>query len=514
MIDKETEALINAYQNGTASKGETEMLEKRLLEDAALRDHFSSLMNLDAALREEAEQSDLFEAPQVPQTRKFPSSFIAIAAAIAVLLTLNLTYLVKNSSSGQATVNVEEKEPLQSGLALVTGVVDVHGDSTFAEGQTLEKGRLSFESGILQVDFFSGATLIFEGPAEVNLIDSMNIECRRGKIRARVSEQARGFKIRTSDLDVVDLGTEFALDIPDKGQASVFVYEGEVELQSKIDSKILKSLLADNGVTWKNEEISAIPMRDDFVTFESIAELSNKFSQVKLKNWHNYADKIRQREDVILFYSFEKENNWSRTLKNESINQQDGLDGAIVGCRWSQGRWPGKGALDFKSTGDRIKLNIPGTYDDITFSCWVKVESFDRWLSSLLLTDDYNAGELHWQLSDSGEIILGANSNGNTFSPPVIAPKDLGRWIHIATVYNSKKKEIVHYLNGTPVVKDTIKKLSKIKLGKSDIGNWTTKNKNHHHIRSLNGRLDEFIIFSSPLSDSDISSLYRLGLPE
>ena len=51
-------------------------------------------------------------------------------------------------------------------------------------------------------------------------------------------------------------------------------------------------------------------------------------------------------------------------------------------------------------------------------------------------------------------------------------------------------------------------------MGKSDIGNWTTKHRKDHHIRSLNGRLDEFILFSTPLRDDEILDLYRQGIPE
>ena len=511
MNNKDRSELLEKYINGTASKEESELLENLLLDDESFRDEYISMMNLDAGLREAAESVAEFEEKiELKQVKSFPKWIIPLAAAIVILLTLNLTYLIKNTTPVQAKV----EEPLQSGIALITKAVDIQGnESLLNRGQTLDEGKLKFESGILQVDFYSGATLIFEGPADIDLIDSMNIVCQQGKIRARVSPQAKGFKIKTTDLDVVDLGTEFALDVPKSGNASVFVYEGEVELKSKVDQKLLRSLGKDNGVTWTKEEISDIPMRDDFVSFETINELDDKFSQTKLDNWRAFAEDIKRREDVILFYSFEGEKKWSKTIHNKSQTQIPELNGAIVGCNWSQGRWPGKKALEFKSTGDRIKLEIPGSYKDMTFSCWVRIEGFDRWLSSLILTDNYKKGALHWQLSDSGEIILGANSNGNTFSPPVIAPKDLGRWIHIATVYNSIKKEIVHYLNGQPVIRDVLKRPQDIILGKADIGNWTSSAKSNA-IRSLNGRLDEFIIFSTPLGDQEIEDLYRQGTPD
>ena len=173
-----------------------------------------------------------------------------------------------------------------------------------------------------------------------------------------------------------------------------------------------------------------------------------------------------------------------------------------------------KKALNFSSTGDRIRLNIPGEYRAMTFSCWVKIQSFDRWLSSLILTDDFDSNELHWQLSDSGEIILGSRGNGNTFSKPIIGTKDLGRWLYLVTVYDPDKKEIVHFLDGREVHKRKITVSYPIKMGKADIGNWTSNSRNDHSLRSLNGTIDEFIIFSSALSPEEIKDIYEKGLPE
>jgi hypothetical protein len=514
MSNNEKTELINKYCNGTASKEESLELEALLLNDAELRREFSDMMNLDAALKEAAETELVFEEKEKAPIQ-FPTMIKVAAIAIILLLCLNLVFMLKKSTATEVTGTEHiHPEQIQSGVALITKAVDIQGNLDLEGGKTLDAGLLKFDKGLLQVEFFSGATLIIEGPANIQLIDSMNIKCDLGKIRARVSPQAIGFKIITSDMDVVDLGTEFAIDVPENGQSSVYVFEGEVELYESGKGKLLKNLKANDAAKWENQSIQAATMRDDFVSFEYIEALNKDFSLKKFEEWKAYAAKIRQRKDVILFYTFDKKNDWSRTVINESLNQNHKLDGAVVGCRWIEGRWPGKGALEFKSTGDRVKLEIPNSYDDITFSCWVRIEGFDRWLSSLLLTDDYKNGALHWQLSDTGEMILGARSNGNTFSPPVIKPTDLGRWIHVATVYNSQAKEIVHYLNGKPVVRGKIKRLQKITLGKADIGNWSTKHRDDNKIRSLNGRLDELILFSSPLSDADISTLYNQGTPD
>ncbi|MCM8541363.1 MAG: FecR domain-containing protein [Lentisphaeraceae bacterium] len=510
MNNEDFKNLLNKYCNGNASVEEFSALEKAMLDNEDLRREYLSFMNLDTALRNEAEKATSDESEIKNTVKPIIKMAIALAAAIIILLCVNLSYLLKNNQQIQADASTDE--PLQRGIAIVTKSINIdQSNINLSEGSTIEQGRLEFDKGLLQLEIFSGVTLIIEGPAKIDLKDTMSLYFSLGKIRAKVPEQAHGFQINTRDAKVIDLGTEFGIQVGDSGQTNLFVYEGEVELHQNRSSK--KSLLSNEGLSWKGEDLKEIPLDDSIISFQNMEAAHISSSSKKLEQWNSYAKSIKSRDDLVLFYSFDSENKWSRSLKNESLKTKNSMNGAIVGCQWTQGRWPGKGALEFKNISDRVRVNIPGEYKNMTFSCWVRVEGFDRWLSSLLLTDFYKEGDLHWQLSNEGEIILGAQKNGNTFSPKVIKPEDLGRWIHVATVYNAEKKEIVHFLNGKVVIRDQIEKLQTITLGNSEIGNWHCNPHTGHAIRSLNGRLDEFIIFSSPLSDKEIQDIYQQGTP-
>ena len=54
-----------------------------------------------------------------------------------------------------------------------------------------------------------------------------------------------------------------------------------------------------------------------------------------------------------------------------------------------------------------------------------------------------------------------------------------------------------------------------IRIGNAQIGNWglPTKTDPEFAVRNLNGRLDEFSIFSTTLSPAEIQSLYQSGKP-
>ncbi|MEO8270637.1 MAG: hypothetical protein ABI557_13020, partial [Aureliella sp.] len=50
-------------------------------------------------------------------------------------------------------------------------------------------------------------------------------------------------------------------------------------------------------------------------------------------------------------------------------------------------------ALDFSPIGSRVRVEVPGSHHGLTLNCWVKINSIDRWYSSLFLTDGHDDGE-------------------------------------------------------------------------------------------------------------------------
>ena len=97
-------------------------------------------------------------------------------------------------------------------------------EAALADGALLPAGSLSLASGVAQIELFSGVTVIVEGAAEFEIISPMEMSVTRGKVRARVPEPAHGFRIHTAEGEVVDLGTEFALNVSPT-QAEVHVLD-------------------------------------------------------------------------------------------------------------------------------------------------------------------------------------------------------------------------------------------------------------------------------------------------
>jgi hypothetical protein len=103
------------------------------------------------------------------------------------------------------------------------------GEPHPAEGNLLAPGRLRFRSGRATLSMLSGVLLIVEGPADLDLVAIDRVYCRRGNLRTRVPKGAEGLVISSPSSSILDLGTEFGLNVGDGGTSRVKVFEGKVE---------------------------------------------------------------------------------------------------------------------------------------------------------------------------------------------------------------------------------------------------------------------------------------------
>ncbi len=147
-----------------------------------------------------------------------------VSMSAALLLTiavgLGLTVYVRRS----------EQTPLRGHVAHIGQTKDVRwSDGSATEPATpLPAGQdLAIQQGLLEVCFDSGATIILQGPAEIELRSSNSAVLHDGSVTANVPEKARGFSITTPNATLVDLGTSFGAAC-DAKQTDVEVFTGNV----------------------------------------------------------------------------------------------------------------------------------------------------------------------------------------------------------------------------------------------------------------------------------------------
>jgi hypothetical protein len=90
---------------------------------------------------------------------------------------------------------------------------------------------LALLSGTAQIQFRDGAMVLLEGPAQFTIEEAGRGKLDRGKLLAHVPQQAVGFTVATPTSAVVDLGTEFGVEVGASGESSVHVITGCVTVE-------------------------------------------------------------------------------------------------------------------------------------------------------------------------------------------------------------------------------------------------------------------------------------------
>ncbi|HEX3448500.1 MAG TPA: LamG-like jellyroll fold domain-containing protein, partial [Isosphaeraceae bacterium] len=124
---------------------------------------------------------------------------------------------------------IADANPVAIMIKLDGAVWEPAGGPGPAERDVLAARRLRLRSGRATLAFLSGVTLTLEGPGDLELISIDRVFCREGRLRARVPKGAEGFVVGSPGSAVVDMGTEFAINVEADGRSRVMVFEGAAE---------------------------------------------------------------------------------------------------------------------------------------------------------------------------------------------------------------------------------------------------------------------------------------------
>ena len=409
-------------------------------------------------------------------------------------------------------------------VAMLTRTVDARWTPkthSLRVGSALEPGELQLKSGLAQVVFYSGARLVIEGPVELRLVSANEAACVSGRVLAEVPPPARGFRLRTSQLSVIDLGTSFGINA-NQSRSEVHVFKGKVELQPGKAGE--QSLAEGQAALVQGSElpklIAANP--ETFGAMFDFQERSLASEAVRYDQWRLSSAQLNRDPSLVLRFDFENLNEPDSTLPNKAARTGLAEDGIIVGCQRAEGRWREKTALEFQSVNDRVRVAMPNEFRAMTLSVWVCLKGLERDFNSLFMSDGFDPGTVHWLIRKDG--VVGLTVFGPRFgkfqilaSPPVPSLENLGMWQHLAVVINGKTQEVVHYVNGSPVSRHLLTVGPPFRVGSAELGNWNARSGPSPEpslIRNLSGSLDEFELFSRALTDAEVRELYLKGKPE
>ena len=521
MKPEELNQLIDAVLDGVCSEADFLRLEAELHVNAKARQSYYQRLKLHTALQLESEgrADGGGKIVQFPRWRRQLPWLAGIAAALLLLVAGSLGWRLGRGGQGP---QFAREEPAAAGFGVLAEQSDaVWETQTLGRGELLPQGVLKLKSGIAQLELFSGVTVILQGRTEFEVHSAMEMTVARGKLRAIVPEPAQGFRVRTNSGEVVDLGTDFALDVTGQ-HADLHVLDGEIEWHPS--SQPIRRLADGDSLRWTaNGESEG--EKPNFADFPGTTDLENHRHQ-RREAWQDDSRRLRQDPRLLAYFPMNRSENWHRRLIDESEAERNGV---IVRAKRSSDRWeqPNQ-ALDFSPAGSRVRLTVPGEHSALTLMCWVRIDSLDRWYNSLFLTDGHELHEPHWQIMDDGRLFFSVKAHdkrgrGNpdkhvALSPPIWNPALSGQWMHIATVYDSGAKTTTHYVNGRQISQDRLPDhmvVEKVRIGAASIGNWSEPMRQDPHfaVRNLNGAMDEFAIFGAALTASEIAELYERGKP-
>ena len=245
--------LFNAYLDGDISADGLQRLEEWIAAAPANASDFLEWVSLQTSTYE-ALKGDLLEqvmhdggAHKVHQRSTVGSHgrhwWLALAASLLIVAVAvwgpgerrrnHRALAVKKSTPPIETgVDINRLSTDSLVVATLTGLEDCtwrDSNAPLGYGQQLTEGaQVALKQGVVRVTFESGAVATLEGPCDFTVDNAMHGTIRSGRVSVTAPKRAYGFRIRSPNAEVIDLGTEFGVAVDDGGNSEVHVFSGEV----------------------------------------------------------------------------------------------------------------------------------------------------------------------------------------------------------------------------------------------------------------------------------------------
>ena len=225
--------LCDQLEEGSIKPEAHAELEQWLERSKVAREHYVRRMQLSASLHDYASEFQGTEevAPLVAVGSRSMFWPLAVAASVAFIafIVVKGDFLVPVKETGDS-------------VARVLASVDAEWEGgAFEPGSPLLSGTYHLLRGTVDLELAEGVKLSIRGAAKFELVNGNRVHLTSGKLVALIPEQALGFLMTTPQSELVDLGTEFGLEVNEAGHTDVHVIDGLVEVYERRNPK--KSLI-------------------------------------------------------------------------------------------------------------------------------------------------------------------------------------------------------------------------------------------------------------------------------
>lgn len=363
------------------------------------------------------------------------------------------------------------------------------GDENFKAGRELEPSVLKLHSGVVKLEFTNGAEVILEGPVEFLIKRKDAAFLQYGKLSAHVPPQAVGFEIASPTATVVDLGTDFSMQVGE-GKSDIHVLKGKVEVrQSAFENLLLpEGLAALFQINTQPKPVAADP--STFFSDKNLQSRKERYVRQRQTVWQEQLQ--RQETDPALIYRLDMK-------QITSLSQ-------VAGSR------PDTKAVRFENARSRIPIRLDRECRHLTLLASVRLERLDRLCHAILVGDDYytESGQFFWQFDSTGFFQFHLNDNGKIrrFNSSVaVRPQDRNTWLNIALVADADQQTITFYLDGKAISSLPWDDPKPLRIDTATIGNESGAQR-RTSTRYFGGSIENFWIYDRPFSLQEIKDFY------
>lgn len=435
---------------------------------------------------EEKTMARISKISDVPWHRRFP---IIQAAAAILLLGLAWLFFQNRTDPETGVVTTEKITVSPQPIAIVLGLQSE--GSSQGTGDYLQPGQIAQSEGWLSIQTMNGVSITLNAPFDVNLISHKEIYVARGNIRVQVPPGAEGFRMSSNIFEIIDRGTEFAVEVKPDGAGRCRVFEG------KADIKLINSSGPASRTRWLEAGDSA-KIDPDFQQVSLFKEDDDAYPEMKLPLRATLALADSYPADVMRmrpkhYWRFESsddglianEVNEARPLNAKGSAQIDSEAGGNHSAKLTQAKGPGYFALAGVQPdllNHDFTIGFFAQFDWLQNFAMVSVQQYDsQQKGHAFLLQAFAAFKksglqgtgLHAAFRDPPGWIGGTEIYGSSLLRP-------NYWHHVAIVRNAEEATL--FLDGSPV-------------GTKWIGNMTLDFRNLY-IGRLNGNLDQSPEFS------------------
>lgn len=512
----EFQRLLGKITEGGLSQSERQQLGVLIESDPILRYQYLEYCQMHAMLRSE---HGLLTAMATPANRSDEASVPFVRdkwTSMRVLFAWTAAASILIFAIGMALLTREHGQPPFRGeeTAVLSKVVGarfnygVNGETTPSEGIRLRQGLYELHSGLVEIQYESGAILVLRAPATFNLVDEASVQLEDGQLSAHVPPAATGFRIETPGATVIDLGTDFAVQAVRNKESEVHVFQGEVLVDLHGEkSKTAERLRLVSGEAARVDFFTGMPSGIDLDPKQFLRTLRGEAS--------SYAQAVLALNPAV-YYRMEPTSDGTRLIDSSP----SGADATIHLGRGNVPVWTaGKVGAAFTLGGPAEQTYASASQypqakrDTLSVSAWVYAHSRPRWASIAKnwAGGDDHKGQFHFGLfQDSGELEAHIiDSSGKEIVVRDKVPLPLNTWHHVAFVADGAQLRL--YRNGLEVGSQPYQNLHRdSKITALAIGTKLNEAGTEPEERDFNmwdGRLDELAIFNHPLSVDDIIQL-------